>query len=117
MAYKVVGKSVSKVDAIAKVTGKAKYTDDFSERDMLVGKILHSPYAHALIKTIDVSLARALPGVEAVLTYNDLPQINYSTSLPGVIEDVIEKELRGRIRGKTDKIWHGRTSLFAGPQS
>ena len=36
MAFKVVGKSVSRVDAIAKVTGKAKYTDDFSERDMLV---------------------------------------------------------------------------------
>ena len=93
MAYTVVGKSVSKVDAIAKVTGKAKYTDDFSERDMLVGKILHSPYAHAIIKTIDVNLARALPGVEAVLTYKDLPRINYATSLPGVIEDVIEDEL------------------------
>ncbi|MDR3540238.1 MAG: xanthine dehydrogenase molybdenum-binding subunit XdhA [Desulfosporosinus sp.] len=93
MAYKVVGKSVCKVDAIAKVTGKARYTDDYFERDMLVGKILHSPYAHALIKTIDVSLAKALPGVEAVLTYKDLPKINFSTSLPGVIEDVTEKEL------------------------
>lgn len=80
MAFKVVGKSVSRVDAIAKVTGKAKYTDDFSERDMLVGKILHSPYAHAIIKTIDVSLARALPGVEAVLTYKDLPEISYATA-------------------------------------
>ena len=80
MAYKVVGKSVSRVDAIAKVTCKAKYTDDFSERDMLVGKILHSPYAHAIIKTIDVSLARALPGVEAVLTYKDLPRISYATA-------------------------------------
>ena len=47
MAYTVVGKSVSKVDAIAKVTGKAKYTDDFFERDMLVGKILHSQIGRA----------------------------------------------------------------------
>jgi len=92
MAYTVVGKSVNKVDAIAKVTGKAKYTNDFFERDMLVGKILHSPYAHAIIKTIDVSLARALPGVEAVLTYKDLPCISYATSFPGVIEDVLEAE-------------------------
>jgi len=103
MAYKVVGKSVRKVDAIAKVTGKAKYTDDFSERDMLVGKILHSPYAHAIIKSIDVSLARALPGVEAVLTYKDLPRINYSTTLPGVIEDVIEKELAEELELKRIK--------------
>jgi len=93
MAYKVVGKSVKRVDAIAKVTGKAKYTDDFSERDMLVGKILHSPYAHAIIKTIDVSLAQALPGVEAVLTYKDLPKISYATSLPGVIEEDIDDQL------------------------
>ncbi|ODA41205.1 xanthine dehydrogenase molybdenum-binding subunit XdhA [Desulfosporosinus sp. BG] len=88
MAYTVVGKSVRRVDAVAKVTGKAKYTDDFYERDMLVGKILHSPYAHAIIKTIDVSKAKALPGVEAVLTYKDLPRINYATSLPGMIGDV-----------------------------
>ena len=92
MAYTVVGKSVRRVDAIAKVTGQAKYTDDFSERDMLVGKILHSPYAHAIIKTIDVSKAKALPGVEAVLTYKDLPRIQYSTALPGVIGDVLEEE-------------------------
>ena len=99
MSYSVVGKSVNRVDAIAKVTGKAKYTDDFFERDMLVGKILHSPYAHAIIKSIDVSLARALPGVEAVLTYKDLPGISYATSFPGVIEDVLEqKEEAERIK-------------------
>ena len=80
MAYTIVGKSVRRVDAIAKVTGKANYTDDFFERDMLVGKILRSPYAHAVIKAIDVSKAEALPGVEAVLTYKDVPQIKYGTS-------------------------------------
>src|SRR5665647_789423 len=92
MAYSVVGKSVRRVDAAAKVTGKAQYTDDFAVKDMLVGKILHSPYAHALITSIDVSKAKELPGVEAVLTYNDLPRIKYTTSLPGVIEDVIDDE-------------------------
>jgi xanthine dehydrogenase molybdenum-binding subunit len=90
MAYTVVGKSVRRVDAVAKVTGKALYTDDFSERDMLVGKILHSPYAHAIIKTIDVSRAKALPGVEAVLTYKDLPRISYATTLPGMIRDGLD---------------------------
>ena len=90
MAYTVVGKNVRRVDAVAKVTGKAKYTDDFFERDMLVGKILHSPYAHALVKSIDVSEALAMPGVEAVLTYKDLPRIKFATALPGVANDVLE---------------------------
>ncbi|MCB8814904.1 xanthine dehydrogenase molybdenum-binding subunit XdhA [Desulfosporosinus shakirovi] len=93
MAYTVVGKSVTRVDAVAKVTGKAKYTDDFSERDMLVGKILHSPYAHAIVKSIDVSKAKALAGVEAVLTYKDLPQIRYATAMPGVIEAIATDEV------------------------
>ncbi|HBW39068.1 MAG TPA: xanthine dehydrogenase molybdenum-binding subunit XdhA, partial [Desulfosporosinus sp.] len=93
MAYTVVGKSVRRVDAVAKVTGKAKYTDDFSERDMLIGKILHSPYAHALVKSIDVSKAKALPGVEAVLTYHDLPNIRFATAMPGVIEAIATDEV------------------------
>ena len=93
MSYTVVGKSVRRVDAVAKVTGKAKYTDDFSDRNMLVGKILHSPYAHAIVKSIDVSKAKALPGVEAVLTYKDLPDIRYATAIPGVIEAIATEEV------------------------
>lgn len=80
MSYTVVGKSVKRVDAVAKVSGKAKYTDDFLERDMLVAKILRSPYAHAVIKNIDVSKAKALPGVEAVLTHEDVPKIKFATA-------------------------------------
>jgi xanthine dehydrogenase molybdenum-binding subunit len=80
MAEKVVGKSEFRVDAVAKVTGKAKYTDDFFERGMLVGKILRSPYAHARVKSIDISKAKALPGVEAVLTYQDVPKHRFATA-------------------------------------
>ncbi|HWQ30309.1 MAG TPA: xanthine dehydrogenase molybdenum-binding subunit XdhA [Negativicutes bacterium] len=80
MKFEVVGKRETRKDAIAKVTGKAKYADDFFERDMLVGKVLRSPHAHALIKSIDVSRAKALPGVEAVITYKDLPAIKYGTA-------------------------------------
>ncbi len=80
MAFEVVGKSVTRLDAVAKVTGKAKYADDFFERDMLVGKVLRSPYAHAVITRIDVSKAKALPGVEAVITQADLPEIKYATA-------------------------------------
>ncbi|HEY8364886.1 MAG TPA: xanthine dehydrogenase molybdenum-binding subunit XdhA [Haloplasmataceae bacterium] len=80
MSFNIIGKSVNRVDALAKVTGKAKFTDDFFEREMLYGKILRSPYAHAIIKRIDTSKAKALPGVEAVITHWDLPEIKYATA-------------------------------------
>ncbi len=80
MSYRVIGSNVKRLDAVSKVTGKAKYTDDFFERDMLIGKVLRSPYAHALIKKIDVSKAKALEGVEAVITHEDLPKIKYATA-------------------------------------
>lgn len=80
MDYKVVGTSVPRLDAVAKVTGRAKYADDYLERDMLIGKVLRSPYGHANIKSIDTSEAKALEGVEAVITSNDLPQIKFATA-------------------------------------
>lgn len=80
MAFDVVGKRTVRKDAVAKVTGRAKYADDFFERDMLVGKVLRSPYAHAIVKNIDTSAAKALPGVEAVITHEDLPRLKYATA-------------------------------------
>lgn len=80
MNYKVIGRSVSRLDGVAKVTGKAKYADDYFEREMLVGKVLRSPYAHAKIRSIDVSKAKDLEGVEAVITYQDLPKIKFATA-------------------------------------
>jgi len=61
--YSVVGKSVSFVDAAKKSTGSGRYTDDLSVPGMLVGKVLHSPHAHARILRIDPSNAEALDGV------------------------------------------------------
>ncbi|BDU76758.1 xanthine dehydrogenase molybdenum-binding subunit XdhA [Mesoterricola sediminis] len=80
MDHNVVGKSVRRLDAVAKVTGRAQYTDDFHERDMLVGKVLRSPHAHALVKRMDTSRAKALPGVVAVITPDDLPKIKFATA-------------------------------------
>ena len=80
MTYKVIGSNVNRIDAVAKVTGKAKYVDDFYERDMLTGKVLRSPYAHAKIINIDVSEAKEIEGVEAIITYKDLPNIKFSTA-------------------------------------
>jgi len=72
----IVGKSVPRVDALDKVTGKAKYTSEegLGWPGMLYGKVLYSPHAHANIVSIDVSKARRLPGVKAVLTGEDVPE-------------------------------------------
>ena len=72
-----IGKSVPRADAPEKVTGRARYAGDLSLPGMLYGKLLRSPVAHARIKSIDVSRARALPGVKAVITGKDTKGIKY----------------------------------------
>ena len=76
----VVGKAERKVDAVKLVTGKPAFVDDIELRGLLHGRLLTSPHAHAIIRDIDVSRARALPGVHAVLTYKDVPRIPYTTA-------------------------------------
>jgi CO/xanthine dehydrogenase Mo-binding subunit len=73
--YKIVGTSPVKHDGIDKVTGRAKFGADMFLPGMLVGKILRSPHAHANIRSIDTSAAEALPGVKAVVTRADFPEI------------------------------------------
>jgi CO/xanthine dehydrogenase Mo-binding subunit len=72
----LIGTSPPRIDAWEKVTGKLQYTGDMTMAGMLHGKILWSPHPHALIKKIDVTAARALPGVYAVLTHKDVPGPN-----------------------------------------
>ena len=86
-----VGKPELKVDAVKLVQGKPAFTGDIEKRGMLVAKVLRSPYAHARIKKIDASAARALEGVAAVLTYEDIPRVVYSTAgqsdpIPGPLD-------------------------------
>ncbi|MCL6479084.1 MAG: 4-hydroxybenzoyl-CoA reductase subunit alpha, partial [Peptococcaceae bacterium] len=78
--YSVIGKSVPKMDGRVKVTGQAKYTGDLKFPNMLVGKILTSPHAHARILSIDTSEAEKLPGVKAVITHRDVPDLKYGIS-------------------------------------
>nr|MBA3534832.1 molybdopterin-dependent oxidoreductase [Ardenticatenales bacterium] len=87
----VVGKPEVKVDAVKLALGKPAFTDDIEMRGMLHAKVLHSPVAHAWIRRIDASRARALPGVHAVLTHEDLPRVVYSTAgqsdpIPGPLD-------------------------------
>ncbi len=69
----VVGKRIPKLDAAQKAMGRAEYIQDIKLPGMLFGKILYSKYAHARIVKIDTSKAKALPGVHAVLTGDDVP--------------------------------------------
>ncbi|MEA3349465.1 MAG: molybdopterin cofactor-binding domain-containing protein [Chloroflexota bacterium] len=75
----VVGKPEVKVDAKKLAMGRPVFTDDFRLEGMLYGALLTSPHAHAHIRGIDTSRARALPGVHAVLTYEDIPRIKYAS--------------------------------------
>jgi CO/xanthine dehydrogenase Mo-binding subunit len=69
----VVGQPIPKVDGAAKVTGVAVYADDILLPRMLHCRILRSPHPHARILGVDVSAARRIPGVQAVITGHDLP--------------------------------------------
>src|SRR3989475_3970381 len=71
--FSIIGKPTAMVDAAYKTTGSGKYTDDLSLPGMLVGKILHSPYPHAHIKSIDTTRAEKLEGVVAVVVGKDAP--------------------------------------------
>ncbi|HEV3176125.1 MAG TPA: xanthine dehydrogenase family protein molybdopterin-binding subunit [Stellaceae bacterium] len=72
--FKWVGTRPIRPDGVPKVTGKAQYGADFNMAGMLVGAILRSPHAHAKIRSIDTSKAKALPGVKAVVTSADFPE-------------------------------------------
>ena len=75
--FNIIGKEVPRNDAEAKARGRAQYTDDLKLPGMLYGRILRSPLAHAQIKDIDTSKAKAMPGVKCVLTCEDTPKIKY----------------------------------------
>ena len=73
--FKVVGTRPLRPDGVDKVTGRAKFGADLYMANMLVGKVLRSPHAHARIKSIDTSKALALQGVKAVITAGDLSDL------------------------------------------
>jgi CO/xanthine dehydrogenase Mo-binding subunit len=89
--YKVVGTRPIRHDGTDKVTGRARYGADLKLPGMLFGRVKRSPHAHARIKRIDVSKARALQGVRGVITFGDFPD-------PG-------ERIVGTIRGPTPLKW------------
>ncbi len=82
-SFRVIGTRPIRHDGVDKVTGRAKYGADYAFPGMLHGKVLRSPHAHALIKSINYQKALALPGVVAVVTAADLPEVASKTEQVG----------------------------------
>ncbi|MFV1963447.1 MAG: xanthine dehydrogenase family protein molybdopterin-binding subunit, partial [Acidimicrobiia bacterium] len=75
--FSYIGTEVPRPEGADKLGGKALYIHDISRPGMLYGKIKFSDHAHALIKGIDTTEARALPGVRVVITAEDVPEVRY----------------------------------------
>ena len=74
--YKLIGQNYTTTDLRAKVTGRAKYAEDFRAEGMVFMKLLLSPMPHARVRNIDARAALAMPGVEGILTADDLPEVD-----------------------------------------
>jgi len=75
-----VGKSVTRVDALDKATGRAKYTDDLCSKNALVIVVVRSTIAHGFVKSVDVTEAKKIPGVVEIFTCFDVPDIKFPTA-------------------------------------
>jgi CO/xanthine dehydrogenase Mo-binding subunit len=95
--YRAVGKPVTRIDGVGKVTGRTVYADDMKLPRMLHARVLGSAYAHARIKAIDTARARGHPGVAVVVTAKDLPQYRKNPS-----------ERRGIIFAENEALFYGQ---------
>ena len=81
--YKYIGHNYTTPDLVAKVTGKARYAEDYRAEGMLFVKLLLSPMPHARVVSVDDSAALALPGVKAILRASDFPARRRRPAPPG----------------------------------
>ena len=94
--HKLIGKNYTTPDLVAKVTGKARYAEDWRAEGMLFAKLLLSPRPHARVVRIDASEALAMPGVHAILTADDMV-VNAVAARPYRLE-AVETFLKGKPR-------------------
>jgi 4-hydroxybenzoyl-CoA reductase subunit alpha len=90
--HRVIGRCHPRSDGPDKVTGRAVFTEDIRLPNMLHGKLLTSPHAHARIESIVTSVAAALPGVKAVITGKDVSDVPYGVSPARYDEQVLAKD-------------------------
>ena len=104
--FKVIGTRPIRHDGVDKVTCRAKYGADIYLPGMLHGKVLRSPHAHAHIKSIDTSAALALPGVKAVITGQDLPDLAAGAQPMGE-QTINPRYLSMNILARDKVLYHG----------
>ncbi|MBR3166545.1 MAG: carbon monoxide dehydrogenase, partial [Lachnospiraceae bacterium] len=99
------GNAYVRIDAEAKVTGTAVYTDDVYLPETWYCKLVHSPYAHALIKSIDFTEAEKVPGVKGFLTGADFPE-GHNLGNPEAFKELADKEplCRRKVRMVGDEV-------------
>ncbi|MEO3475557.1 xanthine dehydrogenase family protein molybdopterin-binding subunit [Roseomonas sp. CAU 1739] len=105
MSNKWIGARTIRPDGADKVTGRAAYAADNSVSGMIWGKVLRSPHAHAVIRSIDTSKAEALPGVKAVVTAKDLVDFPIDKSVMLGIQDM--RWMARNILAKEKALFHG----------
>src|SRR6185295_9408191 len=107
MADKLIGQKYTTPDLVAKVTGKAKYAEDYRVEGMLFAKILSSPMPHARVRRLDTSKALAMAGVKAILTADDMPGAAAGATLGENVQATAQAE-----RGLTNEpLYHGEPIL------
>ena len=81
--FTLIGKNYQTPDLVAKVTGRAKYAEDFRAEGMVFARLLSSPMPHCRVRNIDASEALAMPGVVGILTADDVPEMEGNLVYPG----------------------------------
>ncbi|MCH7940192.1 MAG: xanthine dehydrogenase family protein molybdopterin-binding subunit [Candidatus Marinimicrobia bacterium] len=105
--YNVVGTRPIRPDGVDKVTGRAQYGGDFQASDLLYGKTLRSPHAHARIKSIDTAKAEAYPGVRAVVTAKDFPIMGSDVTMAAGEITLSLKFLRDNVLASDKALYRG----------
>jgi xanthine dehydrogenase molybdenum-binding subunit len=104
--YRVIGTRPIRPDGVDKVTGRALYGADLRLPGMLYGAVLRSPHAHARILSIDASRALAFPGVRAVLTSGDLPELESRTENLGEVSVDLQYQ-SANVLARAKALYHG----------
>ena len=107
--FRVIGRRIPKVDALAKVTGRAQFGADVALPRMLTAKVLRSPHAHARIVRIDTREAEALPGVAAVITRDDFPEITPGTPRAYATATAHDHYASCEVMARDKVLYHGHT--------
>src|SRR5215510_7081280 len=104
---KLFGQNYTTPDLVAKVTGKARYAEDWRVEGMLFAKLLCSPMPHARVTKLDLSRAQAMPGVKAIITDDDLPK----PAAGGTLGENVQATVQGE-RGLTmEPLYQGEPIL------